>query len=252
MKRSEFKFNHLPFIIFILLVIFTNEFAFAKLEIPYKLTKVNRAQVLEILGLSSSYKNVADPYPLGGYSGVQLNYTVEYFPISELSQLGSKTGAQSDFSYSTVTIGKGLFQNIDLFIQMTPFEQQEDFNKFGGQLRWGFYDAKNSPLLLSLSLFANSTNFQNLISITSQGYDLIADYQIDNTSVYLGWGMIRVFGVFTGGSVGLTDSNNTEQDDLSDIHSFLGFSIKLDKTFFALQMDRYKNSTYSASLGFRF
>ena len=174
----------------------------AKLEIPRKLTKTDRSQALEILGLSSSYKNVADPYPLGGYSGVQINYTMEYIPISELNQLGNKTSVQSDFSYATVTLGKGFYQSVDIFIQMTPFEQQEDFNKYAGQLRWGFYDAKNSPLQISLSLFANSCNFQNLISTTTQGYDLIADYQIDNTSIYLGWGLIRVFGTFAGGAIG--------------------------------------------------
>ncbi len=241
----------IPVIIFAF-IIFIEQNTYAKLEIPRQLTKTDRSQVLEILGLASSYKNVADPYPLGGYSGVQINYTMEYIPISELSQLGSKSNSQSDFSYATFTLGKGLFQNVDLFVQLTPFEQQEDFNKYGGQIRWGFYDAKNSPLQMSLSVFANSCNFQNLVSTTSQGYDLIADYQIDNTSIYIGWGLMRVFGIFTGGAVGLTDTNNTEQNDLNDTHSFIGLSLKLEKFFLALQMDRYKASTYSASLGFRF
>ena len=46
------------------------------------MTKSDRQDSLEILGLSTSYKNVADPYPLGGYSGVQLSYTVESIPTS--------------------------------------------------------------------------------------------------------------------------------------------------------------------------
>lgn len=226
--------------------------AHGKLVIPSQMTKSDRQDSLEILGLSTSYKNVADPYPLGGYSGVQLSYTVESIPTSELSRLGSKTTSQSDFSYATVTLGKGLFQNIDIFIQLTPFQQQEDFNKYGGQFRWGFYDAKNSPLAISLSVFANTCNFQNLISTTSQGYDLLASYQIDNTSLYFGWGLVRVYGAFIGGSNGVTSTGNSEFDDLSDTHSYLGLSLKLEKLFLAMQMDRYRNNTYSGSIGFRF
>jgi len=226
--------------------------AWASLEIPNSMTTGDRKKVVEILGFSSAAKILGNPYPLGGYSGIEVGYTTEVISTGEMSRLGSKPSTQSETTFSTLTLGKGLYHNVDIFLQFTPFSQTEAITGFGGQLRWGFYQAEYLPAHLSLVISGNNTNFQNKINTTTQGTDLVAGFSVQDLTLYTGVGLVRSIGTFVGGAGGVTSDANTATEDLSTSHYLAGINVKFSKMFLAMQLDRYTQSTYSAKLGTRF
>ncbi len=239
--------------------------SWAALELPRNMNASDRRKALEVLGLSSSAKILGNPYPLGGFSGVEIGYTTEVLSTGDISTFGDKRAeTQKETSYSLVTLGKGLYHNVDLFLQFTPFRQGEDISNFGGQLRWGFYQADYLPAHLSLMTYANSANFQNQISAVSTGADLIVGFSVQDMTLYTGIGAAQTRGRFTGGADGITaadtDPNtglpmaikDTKTEEVSASHYVAGINVKFAKLFFAMQLDRYTQATYSAKLGVRF
>ncbi|MGZ5279463.1 MAG: hypothetical protein ACXWC9_05950 [Pseudobdellovibrionaceae bacterium] len=238
--------------------------AVAALSIPKNLNASDRRKALEILGLSSSAKILGNPYPLGGFSGVEIGLTAEVLATGELSVLGDKSESQKETSYSLLSLGKGLYHNVDIFLQFAPFQQGEDISNFGGQLRWGFYQADYLPAHLSVIAFGNSTNFKNQVVTVSSGADLIVGFSVQDMTLYTGIGFARATGTFMGGTNGVTapdiDSStglplttrDTKSEEVSASHYVAGINVKFAKMFFAMQLDRYTQATYSAKLGARF
>lgn len=224
----------------------------ASLPIPKNLTRAEQRTAAEILGYTTMPKILGNPYALGGYDGVEIGYSFEVLRTDELSRLGSKTRTQTETSYSVLTFGKGLYHNIDIFFQVSPFTQEESISNFGGQLRWGFFQAEYLPISLSLNMSANTTNFQNLIFSNNQGADLLAAISVQDLTLYTGIGQARAISHFVGGIDGITESGDTGIVDISQMHYLAGINIKLSQVFLALQLDRHTQETYSAKLGLRF
>lgn len=239
------------FIFFLSMVAFAQ--AWATLDIPNTMTSGDRKKALEILGFSTASKLLGNPYPLGGYSGIEIGYTTEVISTGELSRLGGRTEkSQSETSFSSLTLGKGLYHNVDLYLQFTPFNQTEAITSFGGQLRWGFYQAEYLPAYLSLIVYGNNTNFQNKINASNQGTDLVAGFSVQDLTLYTGIGFVRSIGTFVGGTHGVTNDQTTATEDMSTSHYLAGVNVKFSKMFLAMQLDRYTQSTYSAKIGTRF
>ncbi len=224
----------------------------AKLDIPKGLSKSDRRIALETLGLSTSFKVLGNPFPLGGFSGLEIGISSEVIPTAEIGSLGSKATTQGETSYSVLTLGKGLYNNFDIFVQMAPFSQQEDIRSFGGQLRWGFYQATYMPAHIAFVAHANSVSFQNEINISSTGYDLVGGFTVDDVTLYIGAGMVISRGLFIGGTGGITDTGQKESETVSDSHFISGIDLRFNNAFLALELDRYTESIYSAKLGLRF
>ena len=252
--------------LFVLISICLSTTAEAALQIPKNLTESDRIKVTEILGLSTAVKVLSDPYPLGGYSGVEVGLGFEVIGTKEISNLGSATNAQSETNFSLLSIGKGIYNNIDFVFQFSPFTQTEAVSNFGGQIRWGFFQADHLPLHLSFMSSLNSVNFQDKITMLSQGNDLVAGFSVKDITLYMGGGIVRTIATFQGGETctaavppvctknaeSITDSGKTVKEDVSDSHYLAGVNLRMDKVFFAMQMDRYTQSVFSAKLGVRF
>ncbi|MFM6928051.1 MAG: hypothetical protein ACKOX6_06270 [Bdellovibrio sp.] len=238
--------------IFMLLSLMLLASANASTNLPRNLTASDQVRALELLGFGSSGKILADPYPLGGYSGVEVGLSTQFIPIGDLASLGSTTDNKGELSYYSLTMGKGLFYNVDAFVYFTPAIQSEEMQSFGGQVRWGFYEANFFPISFSAMVYLGGANFQNLINVQTTGLDLIATVNMDQMALYFGGGRIRAQGTFIGGANGITASHNTEKQDVIEDHSFFGVSIGFAKMFLALEVDRYSDSVYSGKLGFRF
>lgn len=240
-----------PFLSFFF-VLFFSASVNAGLEIPTGLNMAERRKALEILGLSSTTKLLGNPFPLGGYSGIEIGYTFEVIPTEDLSSLGNKTSSQSETVVSALTLGKGVYNNVDLYVQLSPFTQTESVSNYGGQVRWGFYQSEYLPAHLSVIAFASSTNFQNQISTLSQGTDLVAGFTVKDMTLYTGIGYIQASGIFMGGAPGITDTGESVQENISQSHYVAGVNIKFSSLFLAMQIDRYTQATYAAKLGLRF
>ncbi|MDG0815486.1 hypothetical protein [Bdellovibrio svalbardensis] len=224
----------------------------AAADLPKNLTTSDQIRALEILGLGTSSKVLDNPYPLGGYTGFEVGLTSEFIPMEDLSKLGSKTSDSGEFNYYTLTLGKGLYYNVDTLFYFTPAIQTQKVQSFGGQVRWGFYEASFFPISFSAMAYAGGANFSNLINVTTLGFDLIATVAIDNVALYFGEGRINAQGTFIGGADGITATKETEKQYVTEAHTLAGLNVNIAKFFVALEIDRYVDSVYSGKLGFRF
>lgn len=224
----------------------------AKVDLPRNLSLSEQKIVLQNIGLSSSSKILGEVYPLGGYSGLELSLSQEFLDTAVFSSLGSKPKETSEISYSLLHFGKGLYHNVDLYLHVTPWLQAEEVTSYGGQVRWGFFDAKSIPFFASLIFHASSTQFQGLISTQAQGADLVGGYSIKNVTLYAGLGTARSFGTFVGGADGVTADQKTSTLSVQDSHFVSGFNWKYQDFFLALQFDRFNESSYSIKIGKRY
>jgi hypothetical protein len=224
----------------------------AAMSLPKNLNASDRETTIGVLGFGSATKLLSSPYPLGGYDGVEVGLNSEYIPLSDVASLGSKSVSGSDINYFNLVLGKGLFYNIDILMQFIPMPQDESISGFGGQLRWGFYEAKFMPAALSLVFHGSSMNFNNVLGSETTGMDLVGSVNMRDVSLFFGAGQARSVGSFIGGTDGITNTGNTETTDVSSPHTIFGISIKMSNVFLALEVDRYVQSTYAGKLGFRF
>jgi hypothetical protein len=239
-------------IILILSLILFGSISNAQINFPKNMTKKNREVSTRILGLGSSMKILSDPYPLGGYAGFEIGLTSEILSTADISHMGSSSNQKSEISYSMLSMGKGIFNNLDLYVQFTPTLQSENISGYGAQMRWTFLEADYFPFYLTFAPYANSMNFKNQITTLTQGYDLFATFNVENISLYFGTGPVRSVGTFSGGTNSVTNTGVEESEDVADSHFAVGLNIRMNKAFIAFQNDRYNESVYSFKLGYRF
>ena len=238
--------------VFVLALLGSSSSALAKIQIPKNLTQADRSKIVEIIGLGSTPKLLSDPYPLGGYKGLELGIGSEVLTTSEIGRLGSKASTAAEISYSILRIGKGLYNDIDIFLQFMPQTQSDELANFGGHLRWGIYQAEYVPFHLSLVVSLNSMNFGNLITTNAQAADFVGSFNVYDVTLYAGAGSARASAIFIGGTDGVTDTGQTELQNSTSSHFLAGIHLKFSSVFFAMQMDRYAQSVYSAQIGTRF
>jgi hypothetical protein len=227
--------------------------AFSSIQLPTGMNKNERLEALRIIGLGTASKILSDPYPLGGYTGFEVGYSLESFPADNLGRLGSRISPpQQNTSLSRITIGKGLYNNIDVFIQFTPYVRQDEISQFGGILRWGFYQAPFLPLSLSVLAHLNNSSIGAQLSTQTRGFNLIGGVDSGNISVFAGAGLAESTGTFIGGPASLTDTRYSETEYVSHFHSVIGGTLKFSNLFVSLQIDRYALPVYSGKLGFHF
>ncbi len=226
--------------------------ASAATTLPVNLSKPDRTRALQILGFGSAAKILDNPYPLGGYSGLEVGLSSEFIPMEDLAALGNGSTDSGEFSFYTLTFAKGLYNNVDVHVYFTPLIQSEELESFGGQIRWGFFESVSFPLSLTAVISAGAANFSNLVNISTLGADLVATVAMEDVALYVGAGRTRALGTFIGGPDGITDTGETISEDILEDHTLFGISVEISKMFLALQIDRYADTVYSGKLGFRF
>jgi hypothetical protein len=222
----------------------------ATIQLPLNLNSSDRMEALKIIGLSASNKVLTDPYPLGGYAGFEVGFSIENFASSDLAHLGNGIQIpQTDANISRLTFGKGLYNDIDVFVQFTPYFRQDELSQLGGTVRWGFYQAAYLPMNLSVMVYANSGTLANQVSEHSWGTDLVGGITVENVAVFAGIGRVEANGVFAST---VTDSSHTEYEYVDGLHTVVGGTVRFSNLFLAIQMDRYKQPVYSGKIGMRF
>lgn len=225
----------------------------ASIQIPTGLTKTDREETLRILGFGTSSKMLTDPYPLGGYAGFEIGISLENLPTEDLSRLGARLPApQPEVAFPKFSIGKGLYNDVDLFFHFTPYNRADQISQYGGILRWGFYQASFLPLSASIAAHLNSADVNNQVTATTYGLDLIGGINVSNVALFIGGGPVESSGRFIGGTAGITDSKSLETERVSGFHSMIGANIHISSVFVAVQIDRYTVPVLSGKLGLRF
>lgn len=225
----------------------------AALQIPPNLSEAERGTALRIVGLGTGSKLLTDPYPLGGYAGFEMGLSLESLPTDDLARLGSGLASpQQDVVYPKLTFGKGLFNDIDVFLHFTPFRRQDEISLYGAMVRWGFYQGQYLPLSASLLLHANAGNFSNVLNAKTYGADLMSGITVNQVSLFAGVGFMQSNGTFTGGANSVTGGQEVKQL-VEGLHTVIGANLRFfENVFLTLQIDRTEVAVLSGKLGLRF
>lgn len=230
------------------------------IEIPTQLSATDRKDVVQILGISTSSKSISNPYPLGGYSGLELGLSLEFVDTQDLSRLGSKTEPDPEFRYPRLTIGKGLYNDLDFFVHFIPYNENSNVSEYGAMVRWSFFEAQFLPVNLSLLLHGNQLNVSDSFTNQTLGAELMCGINTNNFALYFGGGQLKARGEFqSGGSNSIIDPSDpalslktkTIRETVRQSHSFVGFSLHFADYFLAAQIDRYEDVVYAVNLGLR-
>ena len=236
------------------------------LDVRPGLTDGDRTQVVRVLGLNSQEKILSNPYPLGGFDGLEIGYSIEMVDVHELRRLGCTPGStggcpefgdDTEWRYSRLTVGKGLYNNIDLFFSLMAPIGDSRTSDYGGILRWSFYQAEFLPINFSLLVQANQFNYADTFMDRNLGAELMAGVNVDNFAMYFGGGLLESTGTFDASVVDPNDPDlngdtRTVSRRLRQMHTVIGASLHLNRLFAAAQVDRFADSVYSAKIGLRF
>lgn len=245
------------------------------LELPKGLTQADRADVVQTIGLGSSTKMLTNPYPLGGYSGFEVGYSIEFINIRDINHLGCSVGTagcpnshvpdDDEFRFSRFTIGKGLYHDVDVFFSFAPPIGGSNISDYGAALRWAFYQAEFLPITFSTVFHTNRMNVGDDFIGLNFGAELMMGITVDSFSLYFGGGEIWSKGTFTvyrdstnpgSGTVDPADpattDANTVNESTQQMHAVVGFSVQYENLFSAAEIDHYHDSVYSLKVGTRF
>lgn len=229
--------------------------AHAALELPQNLSKGDRERALRTLAFGSAPKILSDPFPLGGYSGLEVGLSLESLPTQEIGRLGSGVLApQQEATYAKLSVGKGLYEDVDVFLSFTPYQSAKtELIEYGGMLRWSFYQGAQFPLTLSAVVHLGGLNVQDKMTAQTIGADLVGGLNVNDVALYVGVGPIRAQGTFLGGDSGVTDGDKSSQtEESSGFHQMIGASVRFGSAFLAAQVDRHTQTVLSAKVGLRF
>lgn len=235
--------------VFLLSLIASLLFAF---EIPSQLDATDQSTLLKTVGLGTNTKFLSNAYPLGGHSGLEASISVESLDTNEVSNLGSTVPGGENLVYPNITIGKGIFNDSDIFLQFMPPQRNKKLTRFGASYRWTFYKNKYFPINLAAIVNLSTANFKNKLTTRNVGGDLMAGVTLSDFSFYLGGGYYNSSGLFKGGASGVTSSNLTEYRKVGSPHYFLGGTYNFEPMFVAAGMDRYVDTVFTLKSGFIF
>ncbi len=246
------------------------------LSIPKGLTAADRKEVIRTIGMNSATKALSNPYPLGGYSGFEIGYSVEFINVRDIRRLGCAPGSpgcantslsdDTEWRYSRLTIGKGLYKDVDAFFSFSPPTGSVRVSDYGGALRWSFFQAQFLPINISGMVHFNQMNFSDAFMNRNFGGEIMAGVNVDNFSLYFGGGMLESRGTFIGSNGGTCGPDctvspgdpdvgaveHTVTNKVQETHSVVGMSLHYENLFAAAQVDRYRDAVYSLKLGLRF
>lgn len=261
-----------------LLLLVVNGTAHAVFQIPQGLSESDRREIIRTLGLNAATKMLDNPYPLGGYSGFEVGLSVEFIDIRDIRRLGCAPGtagcgntAYSDateWRYSRLTIGKGLYDDVDVFFHFIPPLGGVHISDYGGAVRWSFYQARFLPINIAVIGHFDQLNYSDTFVNTNLGAELMVGVNVDNFALYFGGGLIQASGTFIGSVSGnctsctvtdpttpyttLDNASNTVTEKLTATHTVVGLSVHYDDLFAAAEVDRYQDAVYSMKVGLRF
>lgn len=234
--------------IFLLSLIYCS-MSYGSFSLPQNLNVTDRQQAIDILGLGTTSKFLSNAYPLGGYSGLEVSVSGESFDVKNIKTLGNGTSGADSVLYPKFTIGKGLFNNSDIFINFVPFSQAAKISRYGLQYRISLYRADFFPINFSVVGHANSANINNQLFTRTLGADLLVGTMINDFSFTISGGYVDSSGDFIGGTNGVTDTLQSERASTESMHIGMSATYMWQSFLIGLSIDRYKDPVVNFKLG---
>ncbi|MCC6137449.1 MAG: hypothetical protein IT287_02370 [Bdellovibrionaceae bacterium] len=223
--------------------------ASAEFSLSSNLTQNNREQILKILGLGTSGKNISIPMGLGTDHGLEISLANEFINTEKISQFITDERSQNTLYYPKISIGKGIYSRTDLFIHFIPYTATLGLSEFGGTIRYNFFKPSDSIISMSAVLNLNSSNFNNQITTRALSGDLSIGMNWKYFSLFSSIGHVKSTGTFTGGSQGTTDTSFNETESVSNFHYSVGALTRYKIYFVSAALDHYTEPVYSLKIG---
>lgn len=261
---------------FFILILTSAAFSHA-FDIPKGLNATDRDQVVRTLGTNVSTKMLDNPYPLGGYSGFEVGMSAEIIDIRDLRRIGCAPGSpgcanlaysdESEWRFSRFTIGKGLYDDVDIFFHFLMPLGGVNVSDYGGALRWSFYQARFLPINVSVIGHFDQLNYRNRFTNRNVGGELMVGVNVESFAIYFGGGTIHSAGTFIGkdssgncnnnctvdpNDPAVDPNNHTVTNKIVSTHTVIGISAHFENLFAAAEVDRYQDAVYSLKMGLRF
>lgn len=237
--------------LFTLFLAFTHS-ANAEFSLSSGLDSPTRKEILKILGLGTSGKNVSIPTGLGTDQGLEISLANEFIETKTISQFISNGDSRNTLYYPKISIGKGIYERTDLFIHFIPYTATLGLSEYGGTLRYNFYKPTDSLFSASIVISMNSANFNNQLTARGGAADITLGANWNHVSLFSSVGMARSKGTFIGGTQGTTDTLANEVENVSEMHYSAGFITHYKIYFISAALDRYTESVYTLKLGCMF
>lgn len=221
----------------------------AEFGLASNLDHLNRKEILRILGLGTTGKNISIPTGLGGDHGLELSLANEFIDTSTISRFITDDRSQNTLYYPKISIGKGIYERTDLFIHFIPYTATLGLSEFGGTLRYNFFKPADSILSASAVLSINSANFNNQLTARGLVGDVSLGMNWEYVSVFSSFGMARSKGTFIGGTQGTTDTLLDETTSVSEFHYSVGALTRYKSYFIAAALDHYTKPVYTLKIG---
>jgi len=223
-------------------------------QVPKNLSESDRKKMVREFGIPSSSKLLTNPFPLGGYSGIEIAASYTLINIEKINLLGDESPENKDrIALMELNFGKGIYNDVDIFFSFAPFNFDDQIQTYGGLIRWSFYQAKFFPLNLSVSMGGHFIRANDLFVNETFSFQLTSGINVDNLSFYFGAGQAMAEGTFMGGPNGVLGNAIDEINENQTIGQlFIGTHIEMDSLFIAAQMDKYSDVFFSGKIGYRF
>ncbi len=193
----------------------------------------------------SSIKTVGDPVPLGGYEGVEVLIASEWLTIPQKDTAKDRVEV-----LPTLRLGKGLYENFDVFIVTSLPLLKSDFSKWGFQARWMAWQAETAPLMAHLGCSYGSQEYYSLIITNSWSCEILGNLIVKKFRVFAGLGIVRSLTLFDAGS---TQFSSEEVQRSAAFNKYLGgITFTSDNRSFGFQIDVVEETSLGASIGYRF
>ena len=222
----------------------------AEFRLTNNLNAADRTQLVKTLGLSTSSKNLTSVKPLGSDSGLEVSFIMEMMDIDNVSQYITSPGDNNFLYYPKILIGKGLFERADIFFHFIPYTESLGLSEVGAMFRYNFFRSSQNLFYSSLLLHGSSANFNNQLTTRNIGGDLLMGLDWESFALFSGIGHARSVGKFNGGTFGVTDSMNNQQESTATLHVSLGGVFRYSIMSLTLSYDRYDEEVYTAKFGF--
>ncbi|MGZ3724050.1 MAG: hypothetical protein ACXVA9_14000, partial [Bdellovibrionales bacterium] len=177
-------------------------------DVPTGLNESDRREIIRTLGLNAATKMLDNPYPLGGFSGFEVGLSTEFIDIRDIRRLGCAPGSpgcrntaysdETEWRFSRITIGKGLYEDVDIFFHFIAPIGGVNVSDYGGAVRWSVFQARFLPINVAVIGHYDQLNYRDSFTNRNLGAEIMVGVNVDNFALYFGGGTIQAAGTFIG------------------------------------------------------